>query len=182
MLIFPTVIFAETNTIALKKLLTVEQNIIGKFQQKVYFEQELQEQTTGNFIISKPNGLLWKVADPYNQLTISNGIDHWFYDQDLDELQQVDDANLEDNIFIQILMGNFQHLDNFAIAKQNNTYILTADNYSIKQIKLTFADNKITTAELSISEIEKVIYAFTEILLNNDKIDNKIFDINFYKK
>ena len=101
---------------------------------------------------------------------------------DLDELQQVDDANLADNIFIQILMGNFQHLDNFAIAKQNNTYILTAENYSIKQIKLTFSNNKIATAELSISEIEKVIYVFTEILLNNDKIDNKIFDINFYKK
>lgn len=106
---FPLIALAADQDITeLRAVLDATKSLQGDFVQSLYDEnQELQEETKGNFMMMRPRKFYWNTIDPMPQLLVSNDKEIWLYDADLetatvrpfsDDLQQAPALILSENV------------------------------------------------------------------------------------
>lgn len=103
-----TVQAADQDIAELRKLLDATKSLQGNFVQSLYDEnQELQEESKGNFMMMRPRKFYWDTVEPMPQLLVSNDKEIWLYDADLetatvrpfsDDLQQAPALILSENV------------------------------------------------------------------------------------
>ena len=161
----------------LQSMLHFERNILGKFQQQLYFEQDLQDTITGVFVLQKPSDLLWKVEEPYRQITLSDGEQHWLYDIDLEETVVLSSEELESNILLQLLFGEFDILQSFVIVEPEPYYFqLFEYGTDTLLLSLWFQNKKLYRAIAEAGGGEQIHFEFTKV-----KIDKKLKKKSFFQ-
>ena len=75
--------------IQLRKNLDAMNTLQGNFTQVIKDEKgEIQEESSGEFMLMRPGKFYWKTIDPMPQLLVSNNKMIWLYDPDLETVNQ----------------------------------------------------------------------------------------------
>lgn len=73
----------------LRKNLDAMNTLQGNFTQIIKDDKgEIQEETSGEFMLMRPGKFYWKTVDPMPQLLVSNNKTIWLYDPDLETVNQ----------------------------------------------------------------------------------------------
>lgn len=75
--------------IQLRKNLDAMNTLQGNFTQVIKDDKgEIQEESSGEFMLMRPGKFYWKTIDPMPQLLVSNNKTIWLYDPDLETVNQ----------------------------------------------------------------------------------------------
>lgn len=80
---------SEKTATQLRKNLNAMNTLQGNFRQIIKDEKgEIQEESSGEFMLMRPGKFYWKTIDPMPQLLVSNNKMIWLYDPDLETVNQ----------------------------------------------------------------------------------------------
>lgn len=108
--VFSAGAFAQAEDEFLQKLNGIN-TLSGNFTQTITDQDgnEIQETTSGNFLIKRPGYFYWETLPPYEQLIIGNPDRLWVYDPDLEQVTVHKQSQLE-NSPASILSGDDKNI------------------------------------------------------------------------
>ena len=169
-LLMSTAVRAETPASVLDKFLDGLETYSAGFKQEIYDDtgKEL-EKSDGVFYMRRPGMFHWAYYDPYSQMLISDGVNLWIYDEDLDQVIIKNIANQIGNSPAAILGGNVNINDLYVVlrieSKDGLDWLeLTPRDIDseYKTIQLGFKDNQLQKMVLFDNLGQKNIITFLD--------------------
>ena len=137
-------------------------------------QQQIQSQTSGVFMIERPNKFRWVTAPPDNQVIIANGNKLWHYDRSLQQAtQQTLKPGSQAGNPAALLSSKVQDLSNqFTISKvtlkgQQWFKLLPKQTQNYKEIFLYFNQNQLTSIIVVNNLGDRTLFQFDHIQLNH---------------
>ncbi len=169
-LCWPFILLAATPTQQLAQLLQNTSTLQANFVQKIYDESgTVIDQSSGQFILARPNQFRWQVLKPMNQLVVSNGQKIWTYDADLEQVVVKSVGKAIAATPLAILSGDTNALiKDFIITGRGNVYYLHAkqSDTNFTDINLYFSNNTIVGMTLFDNLGQKTELHFTQLKTN----------------
>jgi outer membrane lipoprotein carrier protein len=132
--------------------------IQGHFKQSLYNQKNiLISESSGDFLIQRPDRFIWDVTEPMAQKTVSDGKTLWIYQPDLEQATKTAVTQQIGKTPLAILSGSVTALTNAYIIesdtpnkKNHEVFKFTAkdENGSFKTVKLFFHDNTLEEMQL----------------------------------
>ena len=106
-IVLTTNVYAEDSTIQLDKFLDGLESMSATFEQTLLnqYGEEL-EKSMGMMHLRRPGMFHWAYSEPYVQYLISDGVNLWIYDEDLEQVSIRDISNMIDDSPAAILAGD----------------------------------------------------------------------------
>ena len=150
-LLMSTAARAETPSSVLNKFLEGLETYSAGFKQVIYDDtgKEL-EKSDGVFYMRRPGMFHWAYYDPYSQMLISDGVNLWIYDEDLDQVIIKNIKNQIGNSPAAILGGNVNINNLYVVIRMKSDdglewlELTPRDiNSEYKTIRLAFKNNQL---------------------------------------
>ncbi len=159
----------------LTSLLTSFERYQAEFDQKSYDKDKTEIQAlTGTIMLQKPDHFYWKSDEPYAQLLVSDGKNIWHYDADLEQVVvqeyagQVSQAPILVVLEDPSILAKTYNIENTGTNNEVRSFWLSAldENATLKDIKLLFADGKLTGLNFTDSLQQNTVIVFNDVQLN----------------
>ncbi|MGH1371573.1 MAG: outer membrane lipoprotein chaperone LolA [Cellvibrionaceae bacterium] len=129
-LVIESAVTEDDAAIRLVETLTPLQSLAGSFDQRqTGAEGELLSESSGEFKMQRPGLLRWQTVEPFPQLLVTDGVDIWMYDPDLEQVTISKVASQLNNTPAVIFSGDLEQL--------NKSYRVTfrgGDQYRLRPI------------------------------------------------
>ena len=141
-------------------------SLAGSFtQQQFGNDGSLLQESSGNFVMQRPQMLRWETQDPFPQLLVTDGATVWLYDPDL---EQVTVSRLEQQISSSpavILSGDLDTIRrHYKVSGRKGDYLLQPkDDQAFTQLRLRFRDDKLAAMELLDSLGQTTRFEFSSV-------------------
>jgi len=150
------------------------QTYSAAFEQEIYDDTgKLLEKSDGVFYMRRPGMFHWAYYDPYSQMLISDGVNLWIYDEDLDQVIIKNIANQIGNSPAAILGGNVNINDFYVVIRLDSDddldwLELTPRDIDseYKTIQLGFKDNQLLKMVLLDNLGQKNVITFLDTKRN----------------
>lgn len=169
----------------LAQLLETYKTIQGDFEQHLTNEkgEDIQEPSSGVFVVKSPGFFLWDTKAPFAQLLVSNLDKIWLYDPDLEQVTIRPYSRDVDQSPALLLSGDVKKISSIYDIKKADTdkltsrYVLTpkAVNNVFVQLELIFINNDLSEMYLIDSLGQTTRFTLKNTRLN-ESVGNSIFD------
>jgi outer membrane lipoprotein carrier protein len=161
--------------------------IQGQFTQTLYSQKNKPlSQSSGTFVIERPNKFVWDVTSPSAQQSVSNGKEIWIYQPDLEQATVSPISKQIGATPLAILSGSTIALKQaYTIAKESSAqpeqriYLFHSKeaNSPFNMVRLYFKANTLLSMELFDNLGQKTQITFSHIE-TNQKVNQAIFDFH----
>jgi outer membrane lipoprotein carrier protein len=166
---------AQDGEAALRGFLANVTSLSAEFRQQVLDSRgQLQEESGGRVLMSRPGRFRWDYAEPYERTILADGRDIWLYEPDLMQAttRALDSAGLRDTPAA-LLTGEQGVLDRFAIERSWRQDGLDQVELSPRQpesdfsgLQLAFAGGELRRLELRDRLGQLTVIEFSALQLN----------------
>ena len=155
----------------------------GNFEQTIKDQDgnDVQEPTSGRFVIKRPGYFYWHTQPPYEQLIVANQDNLWVYDPDLEQVTEYDQEKM-DNSPASILSGDektiLEQFDFTSEKKGDTTKYYLHPKKTVKKsfATLIFSYKKDTLQSLLlVDELEQKTHIVFSKVSVNQKVDMNQF-------
>ncbi|MGQ9424543.1 outer membrane lipoprotein chaperone LolA [Gilvimarinus sp. F26214L] len=177
LLAVPTMAANDDPLLELHQLLSQTRSLQGDFSQVTTDQDgEIVEENTGTFAIKRPGLLRWHIAQPFEQLLVSDGESLWVYDPDLEQvtINTVDEQMQENSALLlssdlEKLKANYRVED---VRRNNGTTVyalvpLDSGN-AFEKLELEFKGQQPVGWELYTALGEQSTFSFEDLKVNQD--------------
>ncbi|MYM62227.1 outer membrane lipoprotein chaperone LolA [Pseudomaricurvus sp. HS19] len=126
-------------------------SLSGSFTQQQYGNDgSLLQESSGTFVMQRPQMLRWETTEPFPQLLVTDGATVWLYDPDL---EQVTISRLDQQISSSpavILSGDLATIRrHYTVSGSKGSYLLRPiDDQAFTELRLTFRKQMLASMEL----------------------------------
>lgn len=158
--------------------------ISARFKQQIVDEKkQLMQEGSGYLLVKQPRKLYWLTEDPYQHLVVTNGIDLWIYDMDLEQVNKEAFSEDLDRAPALLLSGNVQKIaENYHVKQlpskvgQQIFQLLPKDQRSVfSDLTVVFSDHHIVSMTLIDSFAQRTQIDFFDVV-NNAPLDESLFN------
>ncbi len=182
LLVISTSALAQAEDEFLQKLKSIE-SLSGNFTQTITDQDghEVQESTTGTFLIKRPGYFYWETKPPYEQLIVGNPDRLWVYDPDLEQVTVHNQSQLE-NSPASILSGDDKNIkEKYSVTSEKKKgaveyHLRSKENGQKSFDTLTFVFKGDVLHSLALIDN---LGQTTAIKLNNVRVNEKIDSAKF---
>lgn len=172
-LIFSCFAGAEPAADALSDYLSDMESLSGKFVQQTYsVEGERLHNYSGNFKLKRPGFFHWQVEEPGRQLLVSDGIQVWDYDEDLEQLihNSIEGGDVYDSP-MQLISGGLESISSHyrveLIANTDSFVLLPLEvGGGFSELRLTFDKRVLAKIEMIDAFGQRTEVGFSDTELN----------------
>lgn len=190
--VFSAGAIAQAEDEFLQKLNAIN-TLSGSFTQTITDQDgiEIQESTSGKFLIKRPGYFYWETQPPYEQLIIGNPDRLWVYDPDLEQVTVHNQSQLE-NSPASILSGDDKNIkEKYTVTAENVTNKNNSDKKKQRVVKYHLrskADGQKSFDTLTFMFQGDVLQSLvlkdslgqtTEIVFNDVKVNREIDSAQF---
>jgi outer membrane lipoprotein carrier protein len=171
---------ASQPLVELHELLSHTRSLQGDFTQVTTDQQgEVVEENTGTFAIKRPGLLRWHIAEPFEQLLVSNGETLWVYDPDLEQvtINTVDEQMQQNSALLlssdlEKLQANYEAEEVRTEGNEKVFALLPKDaGNSFERLELQFEGDQLTGWDLYTALGEKSTFTFEDLKVNEPVAD-----------
>lgn len=161
--------------VELHGLLSQTRSLQGDFTQVTTDQQgEVVEENTGKFAIKRPGLLRWHIAEPFEQLLVSDGEILWVYDPDLEQvtINTVDEQMQQNSALLlssdlEQLQANYQAEEVRSQGDKKVFALVPKDRgNSFERLELQFEGSQLSGWELYTALGEKSTFTFDNVKVN----------------
>ncbi|MEO0442655.1 MAG: outer membrane lipoprotein chaperone LolA [Pseudomonadota bacterium] len=172
---------ADGDTDELVRLLKNYESLSGDFSQSLVNEKgEQLQNSSGAFLLKKPGFFYWDTQAPFPQLVVSDLVNVWLYDPDLEQVTIRPYEQVIDQSPALLLSGNADKIkQNYTVNKLDKTplafeLIPLASDSPFTHLQLQFNRGIIEQMQLRDSLEQTTTFSFSSVALN-PKLDSKRF-------
>lgn len=166
----------------LQHLLGQTQSLQGDFEQITRDQEgEVVEENSGSFAIKRPGLLRWQIAEPFEQLLVSDGETLWVYDPDLEQvtISSVDEQMQQNSALLLSsdlgeLRANYR-VENVRTEDGRKLFSLVPlrADHAFERLTLIFDGEQISGWELDTALGERSTFSFSGLRINQSIPDQE---------
>ncbi len=173
LLVFSAYSHADLTNELSQKLSNTECFSAGFTQTLVDESLHVLQESSGTINAMQPNKMRWEITSPDTQLIISDGIQLWRYEEDL---EQVIISNFNEGgagLPAKILSGNIEALSQYDVSYVNDSYELRPKNDGdlFKTLLIQFSSGALTTLKMQDSFLQWTTINFSPLQEPCDNTD-----------
>lgn len=165
---------------SLSELLARSPSIAGEFVQLLLDEeQQLLQESSGDFLIKQPGFFRWQTLEPFPQLLVSNLETVWLYDPDLEQVTIRPFDNTEGQSPAVLLSGDAELIERYYRVTQTQPdqfeLLPKVNEGSFERIDMQFSDQAISKLAILDTLGQTTEFRFSKINAQS-AVDNALFE------
>lgn len=147
--------------------------------QKTYdFDGTLLQESQAKLALKKPGQLYWETGEPDEMAVVCDGQTLWVHQKLLEQVTLYDAAQLIEQSPFALLLGDANSWQNYRIAQQGDTYILTpALESEYAELRLTFAGDELDELQVLDTQGQKLLFDFVAVSRGDEAVRGISFEL-----